>query len=357
VTDTSDAQEIPAAVRPRISVAFLDFPGNFNPDRIRKLIEMRYEVVLNEDAPDYVVYSVFGSRFLKYPEAVRIFFTGENVHPDFNLCDYAFGYDYLEFGERYYRCPNYQLYDQFKELCARRHSPPPPDLARRRFANFIYSNRNAHPLRDEFFVALCRYRNVDSPGRHLQNCNDPIGAPYSGDWSSAKVAYQRKFKFSFAFENSSTRGYTTEKIVHALAADTIPIYWGNPEIGREFNVRRIVNCHAFGSMKEVLDHIMAIDHDDALYNRIVAEPYFPDDRMPEELQDDRVLKQFGRVFDQPKAAAFRRNLHAWGVRYEAQRKIEVEAAECLHGRGILPWLTRRILSSARKSSAGTAVDR
>lgn len=347
-----------------IRLGFSGFPGPFNPERIRRLLEQRFELALDQDRPDYLIYSVFSQEFLTHPGAVRIFFTGENVRPDFNLCDYAFGYDWLEFGDRYLRCPNYQLYDQFKHLCQRRRSRPADIPSERRFCNFIYTNGFADPFRDEFFHRLAGYRRVDSPGAHLRNTQEPIGEAYRGDWSAPKVQYQRSFKFSFAFENSSSPGYTTEKIVHALAADTIPIYWGNPDIGREFNPRRIVNCHEFATAEAVIARIAAIDQDDGLYREILAQPFFPDDVVPAALQDAHILKRFESIFAQPKAQAIRRNRQAWGQRYEAERRRCAEAAEFLGGRDPLAragrclWRLRRALrrfqSHRREENVATA---
>jgi hypothetical protein len=328
-----------------LSLAFSDFPGPFNPDRIARLLRTRFDLRIDPGHPDYLIYSVFGYEHLRHPAAVRIFFTGENVHPDFNLCDYAFGYDWLEFGDRYYRCPNYQLYDQFKDLCRRRRSSPPGvsfASLKPNFCNFIYTSGEAHPSRDEFFATLSRYRKVDSAGAHLNNTGVTPGAAYRGDWPAEKVAFQTSYKFSIAFENSSTPGYTTEKIVHALAADTIPIYWGNPEIGREFNPRRFINCHEFPSADAVVDRIRQIDQDDDLFRAILAEPFFPDDQIPGSLQDEMVLAQFARIFSQPREKAFRRNRFVWGRKYEARRIREVRASASLERPGLAGKLLRRL---------------
>jgi hypothetical protein len=328
--------------RKRIRLVFSGFPGPFNPTQITRLLEQRYELEIDSKQPDYVIYSVFSDEFLNYPNAVRIFFTGENVHPDFNLCDYAFGYDWLAFGDRYMRCPNYQLYDQFKDLCKRRRTKLAEVPTERLFCNFIYTNHSGHPFRDEFFHKLSSYRQINSPGVHLRNCSDEIGAPYKGDWSKPKVEYQRRFKFSFAFENSSTVGYTTEKIVHALAADTIPLYWGNPQIGRDFNPRRIVNCHEFASPEDVLARIAELDRNEALYREILEQPFFYNDKVPDQLLDDAVLSQFERIFAQPKELAFRRNAYGWGARYERQRQHSLGAATFLSSRGPLSFVARRL---------------
>jgi hypothetical protein len=320
--------------RSAVNLKFTDI-SNFNVALISSLLEKRFEIRVS-DRPDFLIYSVSGHEFLKYPDAVRIFFTGENVRPDFNLCDYAFGFDWMEFGDRDYRCPNYALYRHFEDIRVRRRS----DLRRRlgqpnqkRFCNFIYTNGHAHPFRDQFFHALSNYKRVDSAGAHLNNIGHAIGPAYKGDWSSPKVELQRQYKFSIAFENSSTPGYTTEKIVHALAADTVPIYWGNPEVHREFNRRRFINCHDFDSVEAIIRRVMEIDQDDSLYEEMLAEPFFSDDVVPHCLTDDAILGRFEQIFGQERSTAFRRNFFVWGEIYERSRREEIDAVKTVERLG------------------------
>jgi len=317
-----------------IRIKFTDFPGPFNPTRILKLLKARFDVEEVNSDPDYVIFSVFGSDVLQNRNAVRIFFTGENVRPDFNLCDYAFGYDWLDFGDRYYRWPNYQLYEHFKEICQRGRSGLTRErLAseKRHFCNFVYSNPNAIPYRDALFHAVSRYRAVDSAGPHLNNVGFTPGRPYKDDWPGAKVEFQRAYKFSIACENSSTPGYTTEKIVHALAADTIPIYFGNPLVAREFNPKRFINCHDFDSLDAVVARTAEVDQNDEVYLEMMSEPFFIGDQVPAYLTDDALGEQFRHIFSQPTHAAYRRNFHDWGPIYEDRRRRESAAAAALSG--------------------------
>lgn len=48
------------------------------------------------------------------------------------------------------------------------------------------------------------------------------------------------YMFSIAHENASYPGYFTEKILDCFATGTIPIYWGDPEIGKIFNMDGII---------------------------------------------------------------------------------------------------------------------
>lgn len=48
------------------------------------------------------------------------------------------------------------------------------------------------------------------------------------------------YMFSIAHENASYPGYFTEKILDCFATGTVPIYWGDPEIGKVFNTDGII---------------------------------------------------------------------------------------------------------------------
>ncbi len=307
-----------------ICLHFSDFPGATNVNFITNLLAKRYKITLSEQDPDYVIYSVFGSNFLKYPDAVRICFIGENVRPDFNLCDFAFSFDWLEYEDRHFRAPNFVLYPQWENLLSRRRSDILDLSYKPDFCNFIYTNGSGHPNRVAFFNFLNAVKKVDSFGRFLRNSNRTIDAPYAGDWSQSKVDAQKSFRFSIAFENSETPGYTTEKIVHALSADTIPIYWGDPHVARIFNPERFVDVRELG-FEGALHRIKYLeDNPDALLETLNA-PFFSEDAPLGDMTSDALLERFSYIFDQPLQRAVRRERFLWGPKYEATRRRETLA--------------------------------
>lgn len=311
-----------------LRLAFTDFPGPFNPQRIVALLSRRWEIEIVTERPDFVIYSVFGHEFMKHGGAVRVFFATENVRPDFNLCDYAFSCDWLQFGDRHFRAPLFVLYDQWRDIVARGASRLPDLSGKSAFCNFIYANREGHPRRDRFFHALDAVEPVESFGAHLRNSARDIGKPYAGDWTIPKVAAQAAFKFTIAFENSATPGYATEKIVHALCADTIPIYWGDPLIGRVFNEGRFINVNGITD-EEAIEHVLALHRDEARYLDMVNRPFFSDPAAVAALSEHALLDAFGAIFAREKPAAFRRNFHFWGRKYEERRRLEVRGAKLL----------------------------
>ena len=186
-----------------IKIWFTDFFEGFEPGNnyFYSLLSESYSVRLTPENPDYLIYSCYGSNFLKY-DCIRIFYTGENLVPDFNLCDYAIGFHKLNFSDRYIRYPNFAFIEnQFAQLTG---IDPKFKNTKEYFCNFIYANAEANPIRDQFFQELSKYKMVNSPGSHLNNTRFDIGGRFSKNWMYSKLDFQSKCKFTIAFENSST---------------------------------------------------------------------------------------------------------------------------------------------------------
>lgn len=306
-----------------VRIHFCDFgtarSGQLIIDFFMSLITPKHDVILDKHAPDYVFYYMLGHEHLNY-DCVRIYFTGENICPDFNLCDYAIGSSPISFGDRYFRYPYYGILNGQHEQLVRTHPLTADDLRKKScFCNFIYSNSflPTDPTRDAFFHLLSRYKQVDSVGQHLNNLREPIGDPYRGAWYQIKVEYQRKYKFTIAFDNSSVPGYTTEKITHAFLANTIPIYWGNPDITSEFNPRAFINVFDYPGLDAVVDRVREIDANDDLCLQILNEPPYRNNILPESLKRESVGRFVDNIFQQPKDRARRRPKYGYGPLYES----------------------------------------
>ncbi|WP_121020797.1 glycosyltransferase family 10 domain-containing protein [Helicobacter vulpis] len=101
-----------------------------------------------------------------------------------------------------------------------------------------------------------------------------------------KSEFLSQYKFNLCFENSRGHGYTTEKIIDAYFAHTIPIYWGNPAVALDFNPKSFVNVHDFKDFKEALDYIRYLDtHDNAYLDMLHAHPLNSTEGRPRFYQD------------------------------------------------------------------------
>ena len=213
--------------------------------------------------------------------------------------------------------------------------PIPP-----RFCNFVFSNPVG--FRESFFSALRRYKHVDAPGKSMNN-RPSFDSEFANEnrWIR-KRRFLSQYKFTIAFENDSKLGYNTEKLTDAMLAGSIPIYFGNPEVGRHFNTRSFINAHdylpsrrhfitrwvqglsreAYGrrdqlplklqprfrkamrtvrlrmeygfDFKKLIARIAEVDQDDAQYRAIRTEPWVPDN-LPQSVE--RVRQQWIRIFN------------------------------------------------------------
>ena len=220
---------------------------------------------------------------------MRIFCTAENVRPDFSLCDYAFGFDY-PITRRNYRLPAYRWgRNRYDELKLARDADT-LTAAKDKFCNFIYANPKP-AARNFFFERLSAYKRVDSAGRFRNNVGFDLPT------SRAKMDFMSAYKFSIVFENASYPGYTSEKICDAMVADTIPIYWGNPLIGLEFNPQSFINCHDFDNFDEVVERVAQMDRSEELYRACLSAPRLRDNRDLDYLTDDAIFARFERIFE------------------------------------------------------------
>ncbi len=250
-----------------LKIQFVDFWYGFDPNNnfITNALNRDHKIVVT-DTPDYLFFSVFGYSHLKY-NCVKIMFVGENIVPDFNLCDYAMGFDYLTFGDRYMRLPLFLTCFNFKDLLQDKKWGA-EKLLNRKFCSIVVSNINlSNSIRERFFRLLSEYKQVDSGGRQWNNVGGPV---------QDKQEFISNYKFNIAFENSAVRGYTTEKIMDAMTANTLPIYWGNPWIGKDFNERSFINVNAFSSLEEAVQRIVELDTNDEQYLNIMKEPWVED---------------------------------------------------------------------------------
>ena len=250
-----------------LKIQFVDFWYGFDPNNnfITNALNRDHKIVVT-DTPDYLFFSVFGYSHLKY-NCVKIMFVGENIVPDFNLCDYAMGFDYLTFGDRYMRLPLFLTCFNFKDLLQEKKWGA-EKLLNRKFCSIVVSNINlSNSIRERFFRLLSEYKQVDSGGRQWNNVGGPV---------QDKQEFISNYKFNIAFENSAVRGYTTEKIMDAMTANTLPIYWGNPWIGKDFNERSFINVNAFSSLEEAVQRIVELDTNDEQYLNIMKEPWVED---------------------------------------------------------------------------------
>lgn len=286
----------------RIKIYFVDFWKGFKIEEnyFIRILSKSYEVVIDQN-PDYLFYSTFGFEHLKYKDCVKIYFTGENDVPDFNFCDYAIGFQHITFEDRYIRYPLYLLYKGYDSLSEKKVDR---GLLNRKFCNFVYSNTvYSTPLREQFYCQLSKYKKIDSGGRFLNNVGGAV---------RDKIEFIKDYKFTIAFENSSLSGYTTEKLMEPMTINSLPIYWGNPNVGMDFNKDSFLCIQDFDSIEMAIDEIIRLDKDEDAYMERISIPWFT-----EQQTEKKWKEEFGlflqNIFSQDIGKAKRTTMFGYAV--------------------------------------------
>jgi hypothetical protein len=129
------------------------------------------------------------------------------------------------------------------------------------------------------------------------------------------MEFIRDYKFVMAFENSSYPGYTTEKIIEPMIVNSIPIYWGDPDISKDFNTKSFIHIEDTTDYNNAIEQIIEIDNDDEKFLSVVREPWFKENEVPKKLAEDALIDFFEFIIEdsksrKPVALSFvKRNIH------------------------------------------------
>ena len=283
----------------KVKIKFVGFPNNFDPKHNLYLycLEKHY-IVEFSDEPDYIFCSMFGIPYdyINY-SGIRIFCSGENYSPDFTSVDYAIGFDPMVYTDRYLRMPVFYFDERAEHL-----ESVDNELYRKKyFCNFIYSHKSANGIREDIFNVLQQYKRVESAGTYLNNMdNHYICSTYE-----QKINLLRQSKFTIACESVEQDGFVTEKILHALYAGSIPIYFGSKSIENDFNPQCLIDYRNFKSMSSLVQYVQHLDNNDYEYNEICKKQKFASNNQYNKqilLLDDFLLT----IFEQNKDKAYRR---------------------------------------------------
>jgi len=276
------------------TVNFVDFwtgPGRLSNIGIFKNIIERYNLELTYEVPDILFFSVFGekNKDKKYSKCLKIFYTGENIHNRSLarhrvkfIYDYSLTFDYET--EHNYRLPNFIMQGGFESI-ERLNNLSKNDIKEKtNFCSFIYSNAAA-PVRNSFFNALSKYKKINSGGKVKNNIGHKVGN---------KIEFLKSYKFDIAFENTKAIGYTTEKIIHSMQSMTIPLYWGNVEVYKDFNPDSYIHVNE-NNFKESLKKIEYLDNNDTAYFEMLNQPWFKDNKIPDHFKSENFYKFMDKV--------------------------------------------------------------
>lgn len=302
----------------KIKINFVDFWPGFEKTNnyFYNLLVQKYRVSIDEN-PDLLFYSCYDKKYLNY-SCRRIFYTAENVRPDFSACDFAFSFDYNN-RKNHFRLPLYSMYVDLLQMREKIESSLSREEAQKKwrakskFCCMVVSNANA-VKRLDFFKALSKVKQVDSGGGTLNNVGGKV---------PDKMEFIKDYKFVIAFENSQFDGYTTEKILEPIYKDCIPIYWGNKQVDKDFNSKRFVDYNSFESEKELIDWLLEIEQNEELAIDILTQPAYSYDRVTHEQEKQQVLQIISTIIEnqeKPIAQQFWKYIHLWKRVYQKGKK-------------------------------------
>lgn len=274
----------------KIRLAHTDFWGGWDNEIFAWAIEQAgfiVEKVSPYDNPDLLIYSVFGGNHKNF-KCKKLFFTGENIRPKMNECDFAISFDFLE-DPRHYRFPLYtferwwlaregkgqQLLEDitFDSIFTPKNwSIDELYQKKPNFCAFLQSNPNCH-IRNEFFHKLSARKRVDSGGVIFNNMDRVYPT------TNEKVNLLRSYRFCISFENAKYNGYITEKIIDPMLVQTVPIYWGSDSCEFEFNEKSFINVNKM-NVDEAVEKVIWYEENPEEYYKMWKEPFMFNETEP-----------------------------------------------------------------------------
>ena len=243
-----------------------------------------------------VVHSVFGrppTPQQKEPNTLYIQYSGEPGYLDPSCFDINIipSIPYLRnivvFPQAYYgiyvgidkqsQCLDHLLFTEKRTLSAQQ------QREKDKFCVFLVSNPKTE-VRNHMFHLLSSYKKVDSYGKHLNNTKN---VPFEPEMV-------KKYKFFISFENNAMDFYFTEKLINAFMYGAIPIFWGFPQIREYINMDAIIYLppnFTQTDVQRVMNEIVALDNDDALYKKKYEQCLFKDGKIPDAFQLEHIKRQ------------------------------------------------------------------
>lgn len=210
------------------------------------LVTEEFDFVKSE-SPDFIVFGPYGNHIPPKGDYVRIGYFCENITPDFNSCEWAFGIP----SENKICRSNYKRIQWHGINPIELIKNPERNLdeiigSKNRFCNFIYSTPITY--REEFFRQLSKYKKIDAPGKSMHNMAWPNNNNTTYKWA-VKRQFLSQYKFTISFENYVYPGYQTEKLYDPMLADSVPIYCGDPLVNNIFNTDSFLNASSYLPLK------------------------------------------------------------------------------------------------------------
>jgi hypothetical protein len=300
-------------MKPVLRLYFADMWGhgpyqfNMHDNYFTDLFSLKYDVIIDSNNPDILLYSCFGLDHRKF-SCFKIFFSGENIpsrdtrvniNPDYSECNLSLSK--FSTSTRNYYFPLWALFVNWfskyqprplpsnptysvpiKDLMLTASSRSLPGYETRQPVLFI--NNNLIKNRVMLFLDLEAAIPVHSYGRLFNNVES---GPIRGT-ELDKHNLMLGFRFTISMENSFFNGYNTEKIIQPYCAGSIPIYSGGLDTSI-FNKRSLILEQDYASRADLVDEILKINSSQCAWEDKLSEPLFCENKIPDQFYPESVL--------------------------------------------------------------------
>ena len=273
-------------------ITFYDFSGVFDKELDDSLTAM-FEKLFSYTNKKIEVYAVFGDTLNpKNDNTIRVQVSHESRFRDLSLFDINFVPSIdttavFTFGSYYFN--SHPQYDKNVFLNKRTFNGNKND-----FCLFAVSNGGCE-ARNTFFHKLSEYKKVDSCGKHLNNMGPCPGSSFN---APEFTDFIKKYKFMICFENKSQIHYLTEKLLNAYYYNTIPIYWGCPNI-EEYGINMDAILYlkpefTDDDVNNLIERIKYLDNNEEAYKRMYEQTFFVDGKIPETFDLDKIREKISQ---------------------------------------------------------------
>ena len=262
----------------KLRICFCDFWPEIKDENIfLSILQKHFDVEETTANPDVVFHSIFGGmkEASKY-NCKKILFLGENNRPSSFKTDYSISFD--PHSKTNYRLPLWQFYLILNpKLKEKLFGPRINHSFFDRFCSFIVSNPGNF-ARNGMYQQMSSIKKVHSYGRYMTNDLSLQQANNGRYWRNVKTEFFEKYKhkYAIAFENNSYPYYTTEKLMDAFLAGSMPIYWGDPKVKQDWNVDAFINANK--GTNTAFDIMKKMENDNIFFEEVYQQPIFTDEQ-------------------------------------------------------------------------------
>jgi hypothetical protein len=137
-------------------------------------------------------------------------------------------------------------------------------------------------VRNMFLNELDKNFNVVYAGAYKNNIGQNIPFAYN---TPEFLNFICQFKFIISMENSRNDTYITEKIIHGLLTNTVPVYWGSTRVFDYFNNERILCLEDETSINNTINLMKDICNNNDKWLEKVNQPNFVNNKLQRTIDD------------------------------------------------------------------------